>query len=99
MEEQTYTLNIRYPGKHAYEVTIPEIGVTTPSIVNLDTALMLAGKAIEKHLTIRSLMLVFVEQPHGPQTDLEQQVTLEVAKLRIAPHVQRREHHLVFVLS
>jgi hypothetical protein len=33
------------------------------------------------------------------QTELEQQASLEVAQLAIAPHVKRRERHLVFELS
>ncbi len=99
MEEKTYTLNIHHPSKFAYKVTIPEMGVTTQSTVNLDTALMLAGKAIEKHLTTRYLILVFVDQQEHPQTDLEQQVALEVAKLGIAPQAQRKECHLVFELA
>ena len=32
-------------------------------------------------------------------TDLERQVAFEVAQLGIAPHVKRRERHLVFELS
>jgi hypothetical protein len=99
MEEKTYTLDIRHPSRFDYHVTIPEIGVTTQSTVNLDTALMLAGKAIEKHLTTRYLILVFVDQQEHPQTNPEQQVAMEVAKLGIAPQAQRRERHLVFELA
>ena len=99
MEEKTYTLDIRHPSRFEYHVTIPEIGVTTPSTVNLDTALMLAGKAIEKHLTMRYLILAFVEQQEHPQIDLEQQVISGIAELGIAPQVQRRERHLVFELA
>lgn len=99
MEEKTYTLDIHHPSRFDYHVTIPEIGVTTQSTVNLDTALMLAGKAIEKHLTTRYLILVFVEQQERPQTNLEQQAVSGVAELGIAPQVQRRERHLVFELA
>src|SRR5260370_41079205 len=60
---------------------------------------MLAGKAIEKHLTTRYLILVFVDQRERPPVDLEQQAVWEVAKLGIAPQVQRRERHLVFELA
>ncbi len=67
MEEKTYTLNICHPSRFDYHVTIPEIGVTTQSTVSLDTALMLAGKAIEKHLTTRYLILVFVDQQERPK--------------------------------
>jgi hypothetical protein len=99
MEETTYTLHIRHPSRFDYHVTIPEMGVTTQSTVNLDTALMLAEKAIEKHLTTRYLTLVFVDQEDGLPTDPEQQAVLEVAHLGIAPQVQRRERHLVFALA
>lgn len=99
MEETTYTLHIRHPSRFDYHVTISEMGVTTQSTVNLDTALMLAGKAIEKHLTTRYLILVFVDQEDGLPPDLEQQAVLGVAQLGIAPQVQRRERHLVFELA
>lgn len=99
MEDMTYTLHIRHPSRFDYHVTLPEIGVTTQSSVNLDTALMLAGKAIEKHLTTRQLILVFPDQEGGLLADLEQQAALEVAHLGIAPQVQRKERHLVFELS
>ncbi len=99
MEEKTYTLNIRHPGEFDYSITVPELGVTTQSTVNLDTALMLAGKAIEKHLTTRYLILVFIDQQERPPTDLEQQAIWEAVKLGIAPQVKRRERHLVFELA
>src|SRR6266581_1286562 len=99
MEDTTYTLNIRHPSRFAHEVTIPEMGMTTQSTVNLDTALMLAGKAIEKHLTTRYLILVFVDRPERPPVDLEQQAIWEAAKMGIAPQMQKRERHLVFELA
>jgi hypothetical protein len=65
---------------------------------------------ILKHLTTRSLILVFADQhvdrdgwrvdPQDlPHIDLEHQVALEVAQLGIAPQVKRRERRLVFELS
>ena len=40
-----------------------------------------------------------VDPEECPQTELEQQASLEVAQLAIARHVKRRKHHLVFELS
>src|SRR5713226_1743882 len=109
MEEKTYTLNIRQTGTYQYEVTIPEIGATKTA-ATLDSALNITLHDILKHLTTRSLILVFADH-HADrddrsldlqaclQTDLEQQAALEVAHLGIAPQVKRRERHLVFEVS
>src|SRR6266567_1783642 len=109
MEEKTYTLNIRQIGKFHYEVTVPETGATKTA-PTLDSALTITLYDILKHLTTRSLILVFADQhvdrgggsvdpQECPQTDLEHQAALEVALLGIAPQVKRRERHLVFELS
>jgi hypothetical protein len=109
MEEKTYTLNIRQTGPYQYEVTIPEIGATKMA-ATLDSALTITVHEILKHLTTRSLILVFVDQhvdrdgrsvdpQECPQTDLEQQATFAVGQLGIAPQVKRKERHLVFELS
>jgi len=109
MEEQTYTLNIRQTGPYQYEVTIPEIGATKMA-ATLDSALTITVHEILKHLTTRSLILVFADQrvdsvgggvdaQGDPHTALEHQVAFEVAQLGIAPQVRRKERHLVFELS
>jgi hypothetical protein len=109
MEEKTYTLNIRQTGTYQYEVTIPEIGATKTA-ATLDSALNIALHDIVKHLTTRSLILVFVDQhvdrdgrsvdpQECPLTDLEQQAAFAVGQLGIAPQVKRKERHLVFELS
>jgi hypothetical protein len=108
MEETTLTLNIRQTGPYQYEVTIPEIGVTKTAST-LDSALNITMNDMLKHLTTRSLILVFADQHVDRDgqsgdalerwhTDLEQQVAFEVARLGIAPQVKRRESHLVFEL-
>lgn len=94
---ETYTLQIHHPSKYDYHITVPELDITTQSTVNLDSALMLASRAIEKHLKTRQLVLVFQDS-----TVLEEQTALsilEVAKQGIAPHCERKEVHLVFDLS
>jgi len=109
MEEKTYTLNIRQTSTYQYEVSVPEIGAakTAPT---LDSALTITLHDILKHLTTRSLILVFadhhaeregrsVDPQERPQTDPEHQAALEVAQMGIAPHVKRSERHLVFELS
>jgi hypothetical protein len=109
MEEKTYTLNIRQIGTYQYEVTVTETGATKTA-PTLDCALTLTLHDIVKHLTTRSLILVFADQDVDrdgqsadpqkcPETDLEHQVAPEVAQLDIAPQVKKRERHLVFVLS
>ena len=109
MEEKTYTLNIRQTSTHRYEVTVPEIG-TTKAAPTLDSALTITLHDIIKHLTNRSLILVFADhyadsdgrrfdQQERPLTDLERQAAFEVAQMGIAPQVKRRERHLVFELS
>ena len=109
MEEKTYTLNIRQTGIYQYEVTVPEIGATKTAPM-LDSALIITLRDILKHLTVRSLILVFADQhidrdgrsgdsQERPQTDREHQAAFAVAQLGIAPKVKRREHHLVFEMS
>ncbi len=109
MEEKTYTLNIRQTGPYQYEVTIPEIGATKMA-ATLDSALTITVHEILKHLTTRSLILVFadprvdrdgggVDTQGDPHTALEQRAVFEVAQLGIAPQVKRKERHLVFELS
>ena len=109
MEEKTYTLNIRQTGKFQYEVTVPETGATKMA-ATLDSALNITFHDILKHLTTRSLILVFADQhvdrdsrsvdpQERPKTDLERQAAFEVAQLGIAPQVKRKERHLVFELS
>jgi len=109
MEEKTYTLKIRQTGTDQYEVTIPEIGATKTA-ATFDSALTITLHDILKHLTTRSLILVFVDQQVDKDdgffdaqgylhTDLEQQAAVEVTQLGIAPHVKRKEHHLLFELS
>ncbi len=109
MEEKTYTLNIRQTGTYQYEVTIPEIGATKTA-ATLDSALNITLHDILKHLTARSLILVFADQhvdsdggsvnrQKPPQSVLEHQVAFEIAQLGIAPQAKRSERHLVFELS
>lgn len=109
MEEKTSTLNIRQTGTFQYEVTVPETGATKTA-ATLESALTITLHDILKHLTTRSLILVFADQhvdrdgwrvdPQDlPHIDLEHQVALEVAQLGIAPQVKRRERRLVFELS
>ncbi len=109
MEEKTSTLNIRQTGIYQYEVTIPETGATKTALT-LDSVLTITLHDIVKHLTVRSLILVFANQgvdrngqsadpQKSPETDLEHQATLEVAQLDIASQVKRRERHLVFEVS
>ncbi len=109
MEQKISTLNIRQIGTYLYEVIITETGATkTPP--TLESALTVTLHDILKHLTTRSLILVFADhladgddrsvdpQVH-PQTDLEQQVAFELAQLGGAPQVKRRKRHLLFELS
>jgi hypothetical protein len=109
MEEKTYTLNIRQTSTYRYEVTVPDIG-TTKAAPTLDSALTITLHDIIKHLTNRALILVFADHPAERDgrrfdqqerllTDLERQAAFEVAQKDIAPHVKRRERHLVFELS
>ena len=109
MEEKTYTLNIRQRGKYQYEVTVPETGATKTA-ATLDSALNITLHDILKHLTARSLILVFADQhvdsdsrsadlQKPSQSVLEHQVASEVAQLGIAPQAKRSERHLVFELS
>ena len=109
MKEKAYTLTIRQTGTDQYEVTRPEIGATKTAAM-LESALTLTVHDILKHLTTRSLILVFADQHVDrdggcvdPQecshTALEQQAVVEVAQLGIAPQVKRKERHLVFELS
>ena len=109
MEEKTYTLTIRQTGPYQDEVTRPEIGATKTA-ATLECALTLTVHGILKHLTTRSLILVFADQhvdrdggcvdpQGGPHPALEQQAVVEGAQLGIAPQVKRRERHLVFALS
>jgi len=104
MEEKTSTLTIRQTGTDQYAVTIPEIGAT------LESALKIIMHDIVKHLTTRSLILVFVDQQVDrdggyfdaqgePHTDLEQQAVVGVTQLGIAPQMKRKERHLLFELS
>ena len=106
MKKKTYTLNVRQTGQYQYEVTVPEIGAIKTA-ATLDSALNITLHDILKHLTTRSLILVFadhdanregwgVDQQACPPTDLEHQTALEVAQQGIAPQVQRRERQLVF---
>ena len=109
MKKRTYTLNIRQTGIYQYEVNVPEIGATKTA-ATLDSALNITLHDILKHLTTRSLILVFTDQyadregqgvdPQAcPQTALEHQTALEVAHLGFAPQVKRRERHLVFEVT
>ncbi len=109
MEEKTYTLNIRQTGTWQYEVTIPEIGVMKTAPI-LDSALTIALNDIVKHLTTRSLILVFADRhvdngawsvnpQERPHTDQEYQAAFEVAQRGIDMQIKRRERHLVFELS
>jgi hypothetical protein len=103
------TLNIRQTGTYLYEAIITETGATkTPP--TLESALTVTLHDILKHLTTRSLILVFadhvanrkgqsVDPQEGTITDLEQQATFELAQLGIATQVKRRERHLLFELS
>ena len=109
MEEKTFTLTICQTGTHQYDVTRPEIGATKTA-ATLESALTLTLHEILKHLTTRSLILVFVDQrvdrdggcvdvQGDPHTDLEHQAAFKVAQLGRAPQVKRKERHLVFALS
>jgi hypothetical protein len=106
MKKKTYTLNVRQTGQYQYEVTVPEIGATKMA-ATLDSALNITLHEILKHITTRSLILMFADHDadrEGPDVDpqaclltaLEHQTTLEVAQLGIAPQVKRRERQLVF---
>ena len=64
MEEKLSTLNIRQKGTYQSEVTRPEIG-TTKTSATLESALTITAHDILKHLTTRSLILVFVVQRVG----------------------------------
>lgn len=99
MEEQTSTLNSRQTGAYQYPVTVPETGATKTA-PTLDSALTVILHAIIKHLTTRSLILVFAEHhavragrsvdlQERPQTDLEHQAALERAQLGIDPQLKR----------
>jgi hypothetical protein len=92
-----------------YAVTVPEIGATKTA-ATLESALMIITYDIVKHLTARSLMLVFVDPQvvrdggyfHtqvDPHTDLEQQAIVEATQLGIAQQMKRKERHLLFALS
>src|SRR5437773_11574462 len=101
MEEKTYTLNIRQIGTFQYEVTVPETGATKTA-PTLDSALTIILHDILKHLTTRSLILVFADQhvdkdgrSVDPHTDLEHQAVCEIAQIGIAPQVKRSERHLI----
>jgi hypothetical protein len=109
MEEKTSTLNIRQTGTYQYEVTVPETGVGKIA-PTLDSALTLTLHDSVKHLTTRSLILVFADQHVDrdgrgvdPQEHLcthrDGQAVFEVMQQGIAPQVRRREHHLVFALA
>ena len=109
MKEQTYTLNIRQTGLYQFEVTVPETGGTKMA-ATLDSVLNITLHDILKHLTTRSLILVFAQQhtdrdswsvnpQERRQTDLEHQAAFGVAQLGIAPQMKRREYHLVLELS
>jgi hypothetical protein len=109
VEQKISTLNIRQTGTYQYEVIIPETGATkTPP--TLESALTVTLHDILKHLTTRSLILVFadhladrddrsVDPQVRPQTDLEQQAAFELALLGVAPQVKMRKRHLLFELS
>lgn len=105
MEDTTYTLSIHHPSRFDYHVTIPEIGITTEPSATLNGAIVDATLTIEKHLTTRQLILVFVDEPSDlaevlvDSGELESQAAFEVERLGIAPHAARRERHLVFELS
>jgi hypothetical protein len=109
VEQKISTLNIRQTGTYLYEVIITETGATkTPP--TLESALTVTLHDILKHLTTRSLILVFADhladgddrrvdpQVHS-QTDLEQQAAFELALLGVAPQVKMRKRHLLFELS
>jgi hypothetical protein len=109
MEEKISTLNIRQTGTYQYKVIVPETGVEKIA-PTLDSALTLTLHDSVKHLTTRSLILVFADQhvdrdgrgvdpQERPQTDLDHQAACEIAQLGIAPQVKRSERHLVFELS
>ena len=109
MKKKNYTLHIRQMGQYQYEVTVPEIGATKMA-ATLDSALNITLHDILKHLTTRSLILVFVDQDADreargvePQacspTVLEDQTAQEVVHLGIAPQVKRRERHLMFEVT
>ena len=109
MGEKTYTLHIRQAGRYQYEVTVPETGATKTA-PTLDSALTITLHDTLKHLTARSLILVFAAQHvdrdsqsidllEHPHTDLEHHAVFEGAQMGIAPQVKRSERHLIFKLS
>ena len=109
MEEQAYTLHIRQADTYHYDVTRPKIGATKMA-PTLEGALTISVHEILKHLTTRSLILVFVDQrvdrdggcvdaQGDPHTDLEHQAVLEGAQLGRGPQVKRKERLLVFESS
>ncbi len=61
MEELTSMLHNRQAGIYHYNVTRPEIGATKTA-ATLERALTITVHEILKHLTTRSLILVFVDQ-------------------------------------
>jgi hypothetical protein len=109
MERITYTLNVHQVDKYRYEVTIPEIGATVEG-GTFDGAIYHAQQAIEKHHSIRFLVLIFkdrrfdgqnwyIDPEARLQTDLEQQTVFELEQLGIAPHISGSERHLIFELQ
>jgi hypothetical protein len=109
MKKKTYTLQIRQASTYQYEVIVPEIGATKTA-ATLDSALNITLHDILKHLTTRSLILVFTDQDANtdslgddpqacPPTALEHQTALEVTQQGIAPQSKRRECHLVFEVT
>ncbi len=109
MEEQTSTLHIRQTGKFQFEVTVPAMS-TRKTAPTLDSALHITFHDMLKHLTTRSLILVFADQhvekddrsvdaQACTHTDLEHQAVVELAHLGSVPQVKRSERHLVCALS
>ena len=99
MEDKTYALNIRHPSKFDYHITIPEIWVTTQSTANLDSALMQASQAIEKHFTMRYLMLVFHDEQDAGNGKLTRQAAFKFVELGITTSCKSKEMHLIYELS
>ena len=90
MEEQTSMLHNRQAGIYHYNVTRSEIGATKTA-ATLERALTITVHEILKHLTTRSLILVFIDQRidrDGGCVDAQAD-----------PQVKRKERHPVCVLS
>ena len=90
MEEQAFTLHLRQAGPYYYDVTRPAIGGTKTG-ATMEIELTLTVHEILKHLTTRSLLLVFVDQ----RVDRDGRCV----DAQGGPQAKRKERHPVCALS